>query len=173
MILGIIVAKILANGTGKAMNGVIFQASDLAGNKRTAFIAAARDGRARLRDKDGKGLVMLPEHDLDVLETFARWSQLVGQLSALARREGEIAVSEFGELAWLRVFDRDDMSEFLADVENALFASLADNDYNVLESTIADWRTTARQLEDPMRRSVLLGRHNPLGFEDASAPTEK
>src|ERR1051326_2277908 len=45
-----IIPKILA--AGGQMNTPIFQVSDLA-NKRTEFIEAAREGRARLRDRDG------------------------------------------------------------------------------------------------------------------------
>lgn len=155
------------------MESVIYQASDLAGSKRTEFLEEARTGRARLRDKDGTSLVMLPERDLEVLDQFARWSRVSTHLSTLLGSGEEPTIVELGELGWLRVFDADDQRDFLDDLQACLLAALADNDVAVVDRTIKDWQTTARQLEDPLRRAVLLGRHNPSDFEDAVEPASK
>lgn len=152
------------------MDSVIYQTSDLAGNKRLDFLEDARAGKARLRDKDGTSLVMLPESDLNVLEQFAWWSRLSQRLSLLTEQKREIAVVEFGELAWLRSFDRDDLLSFLDELQSALIAALADNDFAVLDQMVADWKITARQLDDPLRRSVLLGTHVTSDFEPAEIP---
>jgi hypothetical protein len=153
------------------MTDTIFQASDLAGTKRVEFLDAARGGRARLRDRDGTSLVMLPESRLRLLETLAAWWESYTKLDCLLRRGGVPAASDLGELAWLRSFDRDDMEEFLGELRDALVAASADQDSAVLDSCISAWRITARQLEDPLRRSVLLGAHSPSDFVEVGEPT--
>jgi hypothetical protein len=153
------------------MNNQIFQSSDLA-KQRTEFLEAARTGRARVRDKDGTGLVMLPESELDVLEQYAQWSQAHVRLSSLLASKDRITVSDLGELAWLRVFDRDDLSEFADELRDALIAGLADKDLGPVFEMVDAWRTTAKQLEDPLRRSVLLGNLADADLVDADRPVE-
>ena len=152
------------------MSDVIFQPTDLAGNKRLEFLDAARHGRARLRDKDGTSLVMLPESRLRLLETLAEWWQAYMRLDSFLRRSELPRAGELGELAWLRSFDRDDLQEFTSELHDALVASSADEDTSVLDECVKAWRITARQLEDPLRRSVLLGPHVPEDYVEASEP---
>lgn len=151
------------------MENIIFQASDLA-RDRTRFLDAARSGRALVRDKDGTGLVMLPESDLAVLEGFARWSQIHNRLAHLLASGRELTVDELGDLAWLRVFSADDVREFMDELHAALIAALADRRIDVLDEMVRDWRVTARQLEDPLRRSVLLGHDNLDDLVEVEAP---
>jgi hypothetical protein len=153
------------------MESVIFQSSDLA-KRRTSVLEAARAGRALVRDGDGSGLVMLPESDLAVLEGFAKWSQSLQRLNVLVAAERDVSVAELGDLAWLRVFDRDDQRAFADELHESLIAGLADHDLSSVDEVVTAWRITARQLEDPLRRSVLLGRHNPSDYVDAEAPVE-
>lgn len=152
------------------MSDVIYQSSDLAA-KRVEFLDTARAGCARLRDKDGTSLVMLPERRLQLLETLAEWSGAHLRLERLLRRGSKPAVAELGELAWLRVFELDDLREFLDELHDCLVAAHADGSAKVLEEAIHAWRTTARQLEDPLRRSVLLSQWNEDEYTDATAPT--
>ncbi len=133
------------------MENVIFQASDLAHN-RTQFLDAARSGRARVRDKDGTGLVMLPESELEVLEGFAAWSQKLNQLNALVEAGRPLTPALLGDLAWLRVFDAEDLRDFMDELHQALIADLADQTLNTVKAVVGDWRVTARQLVDPLRR---------------------
>lgn len=147
-----------------------YQSSDLAGAKRTQFIQEARAGRARLRDKDGIALIMLPERDLNVLDEFARWSQVQQRIAVLATQAKPASVAELGDLAWLRVFDNDDLTAFADDLHTALIAGLADQDTDVINDMVADWRITARQMEDPLRRAVLLDTFHEGDFEGAQAP---
>lgn len=151
------------------MNNVIFQASDLA-KDRVKVLDAARAGRARVRDKDGIGLVMLPEAELDVLEGYAKWSQAHNRLTALVASGRTLSVDELGEFAWLRVFDHDDLTEFLNDLHSALVAGLADRNLEDLGVLEREWRVTARQLEDPLRRSVLLARDADEDLIEVEAP---
>jgi len=151
------------------MSDVIFQPTDLA-NKRTEFLEAARNGQARLRDKDGTSFVMLPESRLRLLETLAKWWQAYMRLEALLHRNDLPRAGELGELAWLRAFDREDFQEFVGELHDALVAANADEDTSVLDECIKAWRITARQLEDPLRRSVLHGRFVPEDYVEAREP---
>lgn len=153
------------------MDNIIFQASDLA-KDRTKFLNAARSGRALVRDKDGTGLVMLPESELDVLEGYAHWSQVHQRVSSFLASKREATVGELGDLAWLRVFDREDIAMFASELQNSLIAGLSDRDLAATLETVAAWRTTARQLEDPLRRSVLVGATDISDFVEAAEPQE-
>lgn len=154
------------------MSDTIYQTSDLAGSKRTEFLDAARGGLARLRDKDGTSLVMLPESRLRLLETLTAWWQAYTRLDSLLRRSALPTANELGELAWLRPFDRGDLEEFLSELHDALVAAGADEDSAALDDLLRAWRITARQLEDPLRRSVLLGEHVPEDYVEVAAPSD-
>lgn len=151
------------------MDNVIFQASDLA-RERTRVLEAARGGRARLRDKDGTGLVMLPESELEVLEGFAAWSQRLNRLNALIASNRTFSTELLGDLAWLRSLPLEDVREFADELHQALIAGLADKDLGLLSEMVSEWRTTARQLEDPLRRSILLGHDSMEDLIVASEP---
>jgi len=144
--------------------------SDLSSAKRTQFLQEAREGRARLRDKDGTTFVMLPEHELDVLDAYARWSVVQQRLTAYAARPSLPSVDELGELAWIRVFSADDLAEFADDLHGALITGLADQETAYVDGVVQAWRVTARQLEDPLRRSVLTSTFRAVDFEEASRP---
>jgi len=149
------------------MTESIFQSSDLAQN-RTQVIEAARNGRARVRDKDGTSLVMLRESALHALEVLASWNAAHLRLEELLRKGVAPSVGDLGELAWLRAFDTDELREFLDELHQALIASYADRTSDALDQCVAAWRTTAQQLDDPLRRSVLRG---PLSQESLTEVT--
>ncbi|MEV5413777.1 hypothetical protein AB0K60_33735 [Thermopolyspora sp. NPDC052614] len=151
------------------MSDIIFQASDLA-NKRTEILERARQGLAQIRDKDSTSLVMLPERRLRMLEEIAKWSLAHMRLDDLLRRDAAPSISDLGDLAWLRVFEADDLREFVDELHAVLIAAHSDQDPSALDEFIRSWRITARQLEDPLRRSVLLGRHDPNDFVEAPMP---
>lgn len=149
---------------------VIYQATDLSGSKRREFLDAARAGRAHLRDTDGTDIVALRARDLDVLEQIAYWSAQHGRIARVVRDGHEPTVEQLGDLAWLRVFDHADMVAFLDELYDCLIAASADRDLAVLQQAVDAWRVTARQLDDPLRRSALLDRFASSNFLDASAP---
>ena len=152
------------------MSDVIFKVSDLA-QSRTELLQAAREGRARVRDTDGTGLVMLREEELQLIELVADWSRAHSCLLRLQQLGRQPSVSELGDqLAWLRVFDLEDLREFANELDDALVAARADRDGAALRHCLHAWRVTARQLQDPLRRSVLHGAHAPEDFEDAQRP---
>jgi hypothetical protein len=139
-------------------NDVIFQPTDLTTQRRTEFLSAARNGMARLRDnKNGISLVMLPESQLQLLQELRKWSSVHLRLERLlVRPDFKPTVQTLGDLAWLRVFDCEDLREFAEELGEAIVAADSDNDLTVLNECLDAWKTTARQLEDPMRRSILL-----------------
>lgn len=138
----------------------IFQPSDLAGAKRTKFLQMAREGCARIRDKDGLSLLTLPESHVVTLRLIAEWSKHLLRLQDLLAHHGQPSISELGDLAWLRVFDRNDLNEFADELRRALIAAISDENADVLSEAVRAWRITAREISDPLRRSVLLG-ENP------------
>ncbi|TPF77654.1 MULTISPECIES: hypothetical protein [unclassified Bifidobacterium] len=133
----------------------IFQASDLA-TKRTEVLQAARDGKAVIRDPQGQGLVMLPERKLQNLEKYSQWSVQLERLRRIVNSSRRPSVAELGELAWLRVFDNEDLESFCDDLSDQLIACSADGDYSQLDQMIKEWKITAGQLEDPLRKRILL-----------------
>lgn len=148
---------------------IIYQASDLA-TKRREFLDAARAGRAHIRDTDGTDLVALRAQELRVLEELAYWSAQHRSLSRLLRDAEVPSVAQLADLAWLRAFDREDLTAFLEELQDCLIAASADGDTGVLRDAVEAWRVTAQQLEDPLRRSVLIARHDPRDFEQVSRP---
>lgn len=144
--------------------------TDLAGAKRTQLVEDARRGRARVRDKDGQTLVMLREQHLTVLEEFAHWSQIQQRLSAMASSERVHSVAELGDLAWVRGFDADDLASFAEELLGALLSSLADEDLSLVDEVVSAWRATARQLEDPLRKSILFGDLDEGAFAEVTQP---
>lgn len=155
------------------MNDVIYQASDLASGKRIDFLRDARNGGARLRDRDGSSLLFLPESDVLALKTISYWSKQQLQLTKLLEDEIKLTPSALGDLAWLRVFTRPDLVEFRDELHEVLIAAISDGSPEALEECVSAWRTTARQLEDPLRRSVLLGTHDSNDFVEVKAVSSK
>ena len=149
---------------------LIFQSTDLA-QRRTEFLDAARSGGARLRDKDGTSLVMLPERQLHLLQELRKWSSVHLRLERmLARPDFRPTVQNLGDLAWLRVFDCEDLKEFAAELNEALVAADSDNSTAPLDECLKAWRTTAHRLEDPLRRSVLLDKTSGPDLVEADRP---
>jgi hypothetical protein len=56
------------------------------------------------------------------------------------------------------------------ELRDALTAAHADGDTAALNDCLHSWRVTARQLADPLRRSVLHGTHQPDDFVEVSEP---
>jgi hypothetical protein len=93
------------------------------------------------------GFTVQPE-DLPLLEELA-------QLDAISR--GLRRSADFGQLAWLAVFDEDDRSEFFEELRDALALAESTWDATPVERCLRDWRTTAQALSDPLRRALLTG----------------
>lgn len=151
------------------MSQVIYQVSDLA-NRRTQFVEDARQGFARLRDKDGTSLVMLPESRLEHLERFRSHLSLFLVVDHSARAGEHLSAIGLGQNAWIRSLPVEDLAEFASELGEALAASAADDSADVLDDLVDAWKATARQLEDPLRRRILLSSHNADDYVDAERP---
>jgi len=143
---------------------VIFQPSDLNQHGR-AILDAARQGGARIRDKDGMGLLVLPEEHVEALEAVARYATeflTIERAMALTRTEGREAI-RVSPWPWLASLDDDDLAQFVAELRDALLVAFKTGTIKPTEQLIAEWRVTAEQLSDPTRRRVLL---EPLATDD-------
>lgn len=154
----------------KMATDVIYTASDL-DRKRREVTDAARRGLARIRDTDGMGLVLLPAHHYDVLETVNRWHDRLDVVQrACTKPTSERIASDFGELTWLRHLDDDDLAAFLAEVRAAVSVAYHDDDLTELDQLVRDWRATADELADPARREILLGGFDSADYVEVSRP---
>jgi hypothetical protein len=134
-----------------------YQATDLAGSNRRAFLDEAKRGIARLRDQDGMSLVMLTESTLSVLSELR--THLLAYLSlenATERSRAERRPTDFGEIAWADVLDEDDLAEFRDEYRDALSRAAASRDTDKLDEVLRAWRLTAELL----RRTDAVDRIN-------------
>lgn len=136
--------------------GVVFQASDL--NQRgRAVLDAARTSEARVRDKDGTGLVVIREHRFRTLRTaLDTTANLMAVEQMLDVDRSERTLRDYGDWTWLRVFDDDDMQGFVREMRDALLVAGREESVVQVEETLERWRITARQLSDPQRKAILL-----------------
>lgn len=147
----------------------IYQASDLATNRRREFLNEAKRGGALLRDTDGSSLVMMPAGAIEVLRALRAW--LVRDImleAALAQPWEERRPVDLGDLAWLSVFDDDDQREFQRELHEALLLAASSDSIDPVERCVTDWRTTARALSDNLRR-ILTG----VPGDDEFVPVER
>ncbi|MHB8993291.1 MAG: hypothetical protein ACYC66_16855 [Chloroflexota bacterium] len=87
-----------------------------------SILDLARNGEARVRDKDGLSLVMLPEQRLVALKAVARATAnlLAIELSREQDPDRRLALPELGDWTWLREFDDGDLDEFVGEMRRAL-----------------------------------------------------
>lgn len=137
---------------------VIYQSTDLQRRGRD-ILRDAREGGARLRDKDGVSLVMMREDRICALEelTNATSSYVILDAAFHANHDPRAWLADLGEWTWLRVFDPDDLQEFLNDMRQALIAGSREHRSEPILATLDAWRKTAESLDDPLRREILLG----------------
>lgn len=150
------------------MHDSIYQPTDLAGTKRREFIEAAKTGRAQLRDSDGTSIVALPARELKLLDELARWSSEIRRLYELLGSGAPLTVSRLDQLAWLRVFEPEDIRAFADEMQEALIVAMADRDPDLIEEVERAWRITASEVEDPLRRAALTSRFDIQDYRDAA-----
>ncbi len=149
----------------------IFQLSDLSRRPKSVLERAA-GGEALIRGKDGASLVMTSESRVRNLEKYRDWSIRLMQLRSFLDSENTPGIPQWGELAWLRVFDEDDLRTFISEAESQLLMSDALGDYSEFDELVDEWKVTAGQLEDPLRRHILLSRGiDDDAFIEARRPT--
>lgn len=152
----------------------IFQSSDL--NKDRSIIDVAKSGAARLRDKDGVGLVMLPEatlaeleHDLAHAERFSQVSTRLLAVNLLMRGLGDgerLEPLALGPWGWLSAFDRDDLEEFVGEVGRCI----VEENVPALNEALEAWEESARALRDPERVAAAAERFDIEDYVDLERP---
>jgi hypothetical protein len=149
---------------------VIYTASDL-DRRRREVTDAARRGVARIRDTDGMALVLLPAKHYEVLDAVSRWHDRLDVVErARAKPAGDRLPLDFGDLTWLRHLADDDLATFVAEVRVAVSVAYHDGDLTELEQLVRDWRATAAELADPVRREALLGEFRADDYVEAGRP---
>jgi hypothetical protein len=155
---------------GVVTTRVIYTVSDL-DRKRREVTDEARRGVAHIRDTDGMGLVLLPAKHYEVLDAVSRWHDRLDVAErARAKNPGERVPRDFGDLTWLRHLDDADLTSFIAEVRVAVSVAYHDDDLTQLDQLLRDWRATADELADPLRRDVLLGEFRADDFVEADRP---
>jgi hypothetical protein len=150
------------------MHDSIYQPTDLTTAKRREFIDAAKTGRAHLRDSDGTGIVALPARELELLDQLAAWSSELRRLDELLESGAALTVQRLDRLAWLRVFDAEDIRAFADEMQETLIIAMSDRDPDLIKEVERAWRTTASEIEDPLRREALTSGFDVRNFRDAA-----
>jgi len=141
----------------------IYQASDLRQNR--AFIDEAKaHGAARLRDTDGASFLMVREADYGKLagehEHFTELLRVAQALlildNTVYRNEDYTALLPGSPWPWLRVFDRDEVMDFVAEIAQETSLGIALGDPAGVRRELDAWRESAVALSDPRRRAALI-----------------
>jgi hypothetical protein len=152
-----------------AMEARVYDLSNLQ-QQGKAMLDAARHGKARIRGADGQTFQLLPERRAQALEHIAQaMANLVPILQPLQPRILDCPPA-YGEWAWLESLDADDLCEFVEEMLGALVVTAREESAAELEQTLSEWRTTAQQLADPMRRSILLSPQPASEFFEVGRP---
>lgn len=147
----------------------IYQASDLAGAGRKAFIEDALNSRARLRSTAGDSLVMLRETRLEHLAAIRDYSVAYLTLElALRRARADRRLADYGAWAFMAAFDDDDIEDFLAEVTDAIVGAVSSQDHEELERLIHEWRLSAHTASDPVAREILEGQSEGTDWVEAT-----
>jgi hypothetical protein len=115
---------------------------------------------------------MLPEARLQALTVVAHAAANLAALehALLPSVAAPLDVTAYGDWPWLRVFDAEDLREFTRELREALIIAGREESAALIDDTLQRWRVTAESLDDPLRRSVLLGPHLPEDFVEVSRP---
>lgn len=153
-----------------ARPATVFQASDLDRHGR-AILDAARTGEARVREADGTSFLVIPARRAQALAGVARAAANLAMIEqALAAPGDHLTAGDFGEWAWLRHLERDDLHEFVGDMRQAIISAVREEVSDPLDTIVREWQVTADALADPDRRAVLLGEHRDEDFVTAARP---
>ncbi len=150
----------------------IYQVTDMTTSKRLDFVAEARAGGARLRDKDGMSLLLLPESQVTHLQSLQEHIELFLVVERQAATVTPPDVYALGRHAWIRSLPAEDLIELAADLSAAIIASIADQDSLSADRVVEEWRLSASQLDDPLRRAVLLDAFDATDYLEADQPDD-
>jgi hypothetical protein len=66
------------------------------------------------------------------------------------------SLEAFGQWPWLRMFDHEDLEEFVAEMRQALVIAARERSVRHVNETLKAWYNTAVSLDDPLRQDILL-----------------
>lgn len=151
----------------------IFQPIDLVRRGRAVLDEARRHG-ARIRDRDGFSLIVLPEERVRLLQTFAEFSENLLALERRIETPTEIDRKEFqlGGTAWtwLRVIDSEDLHAFIVEMRQALLIAIREEKPDLPDEVLERWRITAQAIDNPERREVLMQHLSAEDFVEIERP---
>lgn len=134
---------------------------------------AAKSGEARIRDDDGTNLLVLPERRVAALGQVVQAAALLARVERTLEEQGApLEAHVLGEWSWLRVFGAEDVRAFIAEIREAITLAAHQESSALLETQVAAWQTTARQLADPVQRRTLLGAPSGADFVEAQSPRQ-
>lgn len=150
---------------------VTYLPSDLQRRYR-AILDEAKSGQARLRDLDGTNILMLPEREVEVLRRIGAAAANLAAVEHLAEaaRTREPGLAEYGEWSWLRVFEAEDLIDFIRDVREAIIVGVREGSTELLDEQLRAWRVTAEQAEDPLFVSILKAGFSEDDYVEVSRP---
>lgn len=90
--------------------------------------------------------------------------------SPSSRSAANTEAAQAANLSWLQVFDPEDLEEFAEELKAAVDRAVREGSWESVEETVERWRITARALEDPIRRSILLGSVSDDDFVEVERP---
>lgn len=156
-----------------AVRDRIYQPSDLAGNERKNFIADALECGARLRTTTGESLIMVRESELEFGAAMRDYAVAYLALDVAMRRErSDRRASDYGDWAFIRAFEDDDIEDFRIEINDAIVDAASAQDVAPIEKCLHAWQMSARTLADPVAQAILNGTEStemvnapPLGIE--------
>ena len=152
----------------------IYQSSDLNTGARREFIEDAKLGEARLRTPDGEALVMLRAARLGHLSAIRDHALAYLTLdAALTRPRADRRSADFGDWAFIAVFEEDDILEFQAEMNEAIVRAASGQDVSIIESELEAWRMSSRTLNDPVAREILAGAVDESAWVAVETDAEK
>ncbi len=156
------------------MSGMTYLPSDLQRRYRM-ILDEAKAGEARVRDLDGTNILLLPEAEVQALR---RVSAAAANLLAVERVVEVMAtrrpdLPEYGEWSWLRVFDADDLGEFIREIREAIIVGAREGSSALLDEQVRAWRITAQQADDPLFRAILRGGASEADFVEVRRPERR
>lgn len=173
----IILAKLRMPTEGEAampaIEERIYQPSDLAGTGRKQFVADALRDCARLRTSEGEPLVMLREARLDHVAAIRDYAvAYLTVTTAIKRPRDDRRASDFGDWAFISVFDDEDIHEFLDEVNEAIICAASGGDHTMVASLLHQWKMSARTLSDPVAREILSGETTDADWTEVNDPSD-
>lgn len=149
----------------------VYQTSDLAGASRKDFISAGLRGVALLRTPEGESLALTRAANIDLLASLRDYLASYIRLNeALNSGSNTRRPVDFGDWAFLAVFDDDALAEFQGEINDALMLALSSGSDDSVENVLADWKRSARALGDPVTRALIMGEHVEDDFVEVHAP---